>query len=74
MGDPIWISKLKEGGIAYRTGMLHSGDILLAIDGVSLENATLSDAVQMLRNGGDSVTLKVTKEAGEGERSLSVDY
>lgn len=44
--------------------MLHSGDILLAINGVSLENANLSQAAEMLKNAGDRLSLKVTKENG----------
>ncbi len=64
-GDQIWISRLKKGGIAYRTGMLHSGDILLAINGVGLETANLSQAAEMLKNAGERVSLKVSKENGE---------
>lgn len=64
-GDPMWISKLKKGGIAYRTGMLHSGDVLLAINGVGLENCTLGEAARMLKNTGDTVSLRVSKENGK---------
>ena len=64
-GDTIWISNLKKGGIASRMGMLQSGDMLLAINGESLENATLRDAAKMLRNAGNVVTLTVSKESGE---------
>ena len=64
-GDTIWISNLKKGGIASRMGMLQSGDVLLAVNGESLENATLRDAAKMLRNAGDVVTLTVSKESGE---------
>ena len=64
-GDTIWISNLKKGGIASRMGMLQSGDMLLAVNGESLENATLRDAAKMLRNAGDVVTLTVSKESGE---------
>ena len=46
-------------------GMLQSGDMLLAINGESLENATLRDAAKMLRNAGNVVTLTVSKESGE---------
>ncbi len=45
--------------------MLHSGDILLAINGASLENANLSQAAEALKNAGDRVSLKVTKENGK---------
>ena len=46
-------------------GMLQSGDVLLAVNGESLENATLRDAVGMLRNAGEIVTLTVSKESGK---------
>ena len=64
-GDTIWISNLKKGGIASRMGMLQSGDVLLAVNGESLDQATLRDAAKMLRNAGDVVTLTVSKESGE---------
>jgi hypothetical protein len=62
-GDTIWISSLKKGGIAYRSGMLHSGDVILAINGQSLENCNLREAAQMLMATGESVTLRVGKES-----------
>ena len=46
-------------------GMLQSGDVLLAVNGESLDQATLRDAAKMLRNAGDVVTLTVSKESGE---------
>ena len=46
-------------------GILQSGDVLLAVNGESLENATLRDAAKMLRNTGDVVTLTVSKESGK---------
>ena len=69
-GDTIWISNLKKGGIASRMGMLQSGDVLLAVNGESLENATLRDAAKMLRNAGDVVTLTVSKESGEWSENV----
>lgn len=62
-GDTIWISNLKKGGIAYRSGMLHSGDVLLAINGQSLENSNLREAAQILMNARESITLRIGKEA-----------
>ena len=46
-------------------GTLHSGDVILAINDQGLENATLRDAAQMLKNAGDVIRLKVNKENGE---------
>ena len=61
-GDPIWISSLKKGGIAYRSGRLRPGDVLLAINGQSLESSNLREAAQVLMGIGESVTLKIAKE------------
>ena len=46
-------------------GMLQCGDVLLAVNGESLETATLRDAVRMLRSAGGLVTLTVNKESGK---------
>ena len=45
-------------------GMLQSGDVILAVNGEGLANATLRDAAKMLRNAGGLVTLTVNKESG----------
>ena len=64
-GDTIWISSLKKGGVAYRSGMLNSGDAILSINGQSLDQCNLRDAAQILKSSGDSVVLKITKESGK---------
>ena len=45
-----------------RMGMLQPGDVLLAINEQSLDNATLRDAANLLKDAGDVVTLKVSKD------------
>ena len=59
-----------------RTGALHVGDRLLAINGVSLRGKTLTDAVHLLQNAGDTVTVKITRPAVSrthaGQRHLPV--
>ena len=45
-----------------RMGMLQPGDVLLAINGQSLENTNLREAAQMLKNAGKVVTLQVSKD------------
>ncbi|CAN8001135.1 unnamed protein product, partial [Ixodes hexagonus] len=59
--DPIIISGLTEGGLAERTGALHVGDRILAINGQSLRGKPLSEAILSLQNSGDVVTLKISK-------------
>ena len=44
-----------------RTGTLKVGDKVLAINGESLYNKTVSDAVIILQAAGDVVTLKISK-------------
>jgi len=53
----------------YRTGALHVGDRLLAINGVSLRGKTLTDAVHLLQNAGDTVTVKITRPANNRTRN-----
>ncbi|XP_055930112.1 glutamate receptor-interacting protein 2-like isoform X3 [Argiope bruennichi] len=59
--DPIFISGLTENGLAERTGALHVGDRILAINGHSLRGKTLNEAICILQTCGDTVTLKISK-------------
>lgn len=70
-GGTIWISNLRKGGIAYRSGMLHSGDVILAINSESLENCNLKEAAQILKNAGESITLKIGKESSPSTTTAS---
>ena len=58
----------------YRTGALHVGDRLLAINGVSLRGKTLTDAVHLLQNAGDTVTVKITRPANGRTHNGDVDF
>jgi len=57
----------------FRTGALHVGDRLLAINGVSLRGKTLTDAVHLLQNAGDTVTVKITRPANGRTHHGDVD-
>lgn len=70
--DPILISGLTEGGLAERTGALHIGDRILAINGSSLRGRPLSDAISMLQNAGETVTLRITRSTNQSEQNLGV--
>uniref|UniRef100_A0A8C7X0Z8 Glutamate receptor interacting protein 2a n=1 Tax=Oryzias sinensis TaxID=183150 RepID=A0A8C7X0Z8_9TELE len=61
--DPIVISGLTRKGLAERTGAIHIGDRVLAINGVSLKGKPLSEAIHLLQMAGESVTLKIKKQA-----------
>uniref|UniRef100_A0A8C7EB41 Glutamate receptor interacting protein 2 n=1 Tax=Nothoprocta perdicaria TaxID=30464 RepID=A0A8C7EB41_NOTPE len=61
-GEPLIISDIKKGSVAHRTGTLEPGDKLLAIDNVRLDNCSMEDAVQILRQCEDLVKLKIRKD------------
>ncbi|XP_051976388.1 glutamate receptor-interacting protein 1-like isoform X2 [Xyrauchen texanus] len=60
--DPIIISSLTRGGLAERTGAIHIGDRILAINSNSLKGKPLSEAIHLLQMAGESVTLKIKKQ------------
>ncbi|PIO31111.1 hypothetical protein AB205_0055910, partial [Aquarana catesbeiana] len=61
--DPIVISGLTKRGLAERTGAIHIGDRILAINNVSLKGKPLSEAIHLLQMAGETVTLKIKKQA-----------
>ncbi|XP_055506781.1 glutamate receptor-interacting protein 1 isoform X5 [Leucoraja erinacea] len=60
--DPIVISSLTKGGLAERTGAIHIGDRILAINSRSLKGKPLSEAIHLLQMAGETVTLKIKKQ------------
>ncbi|KAM6214480.1 glutamate receptor-interacting protein 1 isoform 12-T12 [Rhynchocyon petersi] len=60
--DPIIISSLTKGGLAERTGAIHVGDRILAINSSSLKGKPLSEAIHLLQMAGETVTLKIKKQ------------
>ncbi|XP_078270521.1 glutamate receptor-interacting protein 2 isoform X3 [Rhinoraja longicauda] len=61
--DPIVISGLTNKGLAERTGAIHVGDRILAINNTSLKGKPLSEAIHLLQMAGETVTLKIKKQA-----------
>ncbi|XP_076804617.1 glutamate receptor-interacting protein 2-like isoform X2 [Clavelina lepadiformis] len=59
--DPIFISGLAPGGLADRTGAIHEGDKIQSINGISLRAKKLSEAIGLLQNAGELVTLKIKR-------------
>ncbi|XP_034028553.1 glutamate receptor-interacting protein 2-like isoform X2 [Thalassophryne amazonica] len=68
--DPIIISGLTKKGLAERTGAIHIGDRVLAINGVSLKGKPLSEAIHLLQMAGESVTLKIKKQPDQSDGRL----
>ncbi|XP_058144099.1 glutamate receptor-interacting protein 2 isoform X2 [Dasypus novemcinctus] len=52
----------REPGVDNRTGAIHVGDRILAINGVSLKGRPLSEAIHLLQVAGETVTLKIKKQ------------
>ncbi|XP_047424488.1 glutamate receptor-interacting protein 2-like isoform X1 [Mugil cephalus] len=71
--DPIVISGLTKKGLAERTGAIHIGDRVLAINGVSLKGKPLSEAIHLLQMAGESVTLKIKKQADKSDSRYPPD-
>ena len=60
-GDfPVIIKNVSANGPAAADGRLKRGDQLLAVNGVRLDGATHDQAVELLQNAGDFVTLLVS--------------
>ncbi|XP_064156428.1 glutamate receptor-interacting protein 2-like isoform X1 [Anguilla rostrata] len=66
--DPIVISGLTRRGVAERTGAIHVGDCILAINSVSLKGKPLSEAIHLLQAAGETVTLRIKKQTDISEK------
>ncbi|CDI97667.2 glutamate receptor interacting protein 1 [Echinococcus multilocularis] len=70
-GEPLLISKVIPGSVASRCGSISPGDILLAVNGVSLEACSITDAARLLQTSEDIVTLRIQKPDEEVTTPLS---
>uniref|UniRef100_W5NDK7 Discs large MAGUK scaffold protein 3 n=1 Tax=Lepisosteus oculatus TaxID=7918 RepID=W5NDK7_LEPOC len=59
--NSIYITKIIEGGAAQKDGRLHTGDRLLAVNNINLQDVRHEEAVAALKNTSDMVYLKVAK-------------
>lgn len=55
----------------FREGTLKVGDRILCIDGVSVTQATLTEALNLLRKARDSVTLQIEYDVTVMGKGLS---
>ncbi|KAK6111480.1 PDZ domain (Also known as DHR or GLGF) family protein [Brugia pahangi] len=60
-GEPVIISDIQVGSVAYRCGSLHNGDRIIAVDDILLESCTVEEAMRLLQRSGDIVKLRVHK-------------
>ncbi|XP_040831304.1 synaptojanin-2-binding protein isoform X3 [Ochotona curzoniae] len=55
----IYVSRIKENGAAALDGRLQEGDKILSVNGHDLKNILHQDAVNLFRNAGYAVCLRV---------------
>ncbi|XP_057588115.1 synaptojanin-2-binding protein isoform X2 [Hippopotamus amphibius kiboko] len=55
----IFVSRIKENGAAALDGRLQEGDKILSVNGQDLKNLLHQDAVDLFRNAGYAVSLRV---------------
>ena len=53
-----------------RTNAIHVGDLILAINNVNLRGKSLTEAIELLQNADDAVTLKISRKL---DRALRLD-
>ncbi|XP_039922509.1 synaptojanin-2-binding protein isoform X2 [Hirundo rustica] len=59
--NSIYVSWIKKDGAAYQDGRLQEGDKILAINGKELKDLRHKDAVELFRNAGYYVSLKIQR-------------
>ncbi|XP_066177426.1 synaptojanin-2-binding protein [Sylvia atricapilla] len=59
--NSIYVSWIKKDGAAYLDGRLQEGDKILAINGKELKDLRHRDAVELFRNAGCYVSLKIQR-------------
>uniref|UniRef100_A0A8B9QYX3 Synaptojanin-2-binding protein n=1 Tax=Anas platyrhynchos TaxID=8839 RepID=A0A8B9QYX3_ANAPL len=57
----IYVSRIKKDGAAYLDGRLQEGDKIVAINGRDLKDLRHMDAVELFRNAGYDVSLKIQR-------------
>lgn len=63
--SPLCVLRIADGGAAEKDGRLRVGDELLEINGNSTESMLHSDAITIIKHGGDAVKLIIRRLAEE---------
>lgn len=61
----IFIGRIIEGSPAERSGLLHVGDHILAVNGINIMNLHHGDIVNLIKDSGYSVTLTIGMPIGK---------
>ncbi|KAL3121821.1 hypothetical protein niasHT_002049 [Heterodera trifolii] len=67
ISDPIVISRLMPGELAERTGALHVGDRIVAINGEPIEGKKVGHVTQMLQQCADPLNIKLCRAESSHE-------
>ncbi|NXI53571.1 SYJ2B protein, partial [Chloroceryle aenea] len=57
----IYVSRIKKDGAAFLDGRLQEGDKILAVNGKELKDLRHKDAVELFKNAGYDVSLKIQR-------------
>lgn len=72
MAMPHKIGRIIEGSPADRCGKLKVGDRILAVNGCSITNKSHSDIVNLIKEAGNTVTLRIIPGDGKVYYCLSL--
>ncbi|CAK1588160.1 unnamed protein product [Parnassius mnemosyne] len=62
----IVIARVMHGGAADRSGLIHAGDEVIEVNGISVENKTPTDVLSILQNSEGTITFKLVPSFGKG--------
>ncbi|XP_021194740.1 MAGUK p55 subfamily member 7 isoform X2 [Helicoverpa armigera] len=62
----IVIARVMHGGAADRSGLIHAGDEVIEVNGISVENKTPADVLSILQSSEGTITFKLVPSFGKG--------
>ncbi|XP_045164532.2 glutamate receptor-interacting protein 1-like isoform X2 [Mercenaria mercenaria] len=62
LGNPLLITEVKKGSVAYRCGSVQPGDKLLSINDIRTNNLSMDEAVSLLKAEEEIIKLKLKRE------------
>uniref|UniRef100_A0A3Q1FS06 MAGUK p55 scaffold protein 4a n=1 Tax=Acanthochromis polyacanthus TaxID=80966 RepID=A0A3Q1FS06_9TELE len=70
----IYIARVIHGGLADRSGLLHSGDLLVEVNGNPVGGLEPEEVIQILTNSHGTILFKVIPNPGQVYMKAMVDY
>ena len=68
---PLFVLRIAEMGPAQMSGQLHVGDQILEVNGICTDNMTHAEAINLIRQGGNTVTLLIKRTNQATHQPLS---